>query len=325
MEIKIKWKTEVKDAILTALEQNPLERFPNARSIWYYLWSGLGLIPGTESTYKKADALLVWMRKEGLIPFGRFRVERGKDGYGGALAIDPEYFIDTTIGDLLDLPQSYELPKLFGQPFLIELWVEKKGLIPTFEAICDRYDIKVRSPEGFTPWEFTYHAKNDMEAYFRNRKSNLIRILYFGDQDPSGEEIFETLKVQLDFFVVDHDTDRVGVTVEQISAYGLPETPFDQKTLEKIRRDSRYGRYIRKHGRDIFCELDSFISLAYDDFHRVVEEAIDRLIDDNAVREREELNHAIRQKLEETIEPDRVPIERIRQELIHRWQGQGSK
>lgn len=317
---RINWREDIRDGILKALQQNPPERFPNARSIWYYLWSALHIIPGTESTYKKVDALLVKLRKEGLIPFGRLQVERGKDGYGGMLSVEPASLIEQTIHDLLTLPQTFKLPQQFGQPNTIEVWVEKKGLLPTCEVICDEYDIKVRSPEGFSPWEFIYHVTQDWKSYFNERSSHQVKILYFGDQDPSGENIYESVKEQLDFFKIDHDTQRIGLTVPQINRYGLPQMPLDQKTLEKIRRDPRYQKYVRKYGREIFCELDSFISLAYDDFNLTVQDAIDPLVDQTALRETKELTQQIRDALGESITPDKDLIEEIKKRVIDRYQ-----
>lgn len=317
---RIDWQVEVKAQILTALDQSPKERFPNARSIWYYLWSALQVIPGTKSTYKKVDALLVKLRKQGYIPFGRLQVERGKDGYAGAFSIEPKYLIERVIDNVLELPQSYELPQQFGQPYIIEVWVEKKGLLPTFEAICNEYDIKVRSPEGFTPWEFIYHVTKEWGYYFVDRTSKQVKVLYFGDQDPSGEMIYESLKGQLDFFGIEHDTKRIGLTTNQINRYSLPDTPLEQKTLEKIRRDPRYPKYIQKYGKEIFCELDSFISLAYDNFNQTVQEAIEPLIDQDALVNRGTLSEQIRQTLFRSLEPDRSLIEEIKQRVIERYQ-----
>lgn len=317
---RINWREDVRGEILRALAQNPPERFPNARSIWYYLWSALHVIPGTESTYKKVDALLVKLRKEGYIPFGRLQVERGKDGYGGMLSVEPASLIEQTIHDLLTLPQTFKLPQQFGQPYTIEVWVEKKGLLPTFEAICDEYDIKVRSPEGFSPWEFVYHVTQNWKNYFKERSSHQVKILYFGDQDPSGENIYESVKGQLDFFGIDHDTQRIGLTVPQINRYGLPQMPLEQKTLGKIRRDPRYQKYVQKYGREIFCELDSFVSLAYDDFNRAVQDAIDQLIDQDALDEAEALTQQIRDALGESITPDKNLIEEIKTRVIDRYQ-----
>ena len=317
---RINWYETVRPEILMALSVNPPERFPNARSIWYYLWSALHIIPGTESTYKKVDALLVKLRKEGYIPFGRLQVERGKDGYGGRLSVEPASLIKQTIQELLELPKNYSLPEQFGQPYTVEVWVEKKGLLPTFESICDEHDIKVRSPEGFSPWEFVYHVTQDWEDYRLERFTGEVKILYFGDQDPSGENIYESLKDQLDFFKINHDTQRFGLTVPQINTYGLPDMPIEQKTLEKIRRDPRYRKYVQKYGREIFCELDSFISLAYDHFTQTVKDAIEQLIDPFALDERKALNQEIRDALGKSITPDRQLIEEIMKRLIDRYQ-----
>lgn len=318
---RIRWKTEIREKIIEALANNPEARFPTIRSVWYYLWSALGIIPGIPQTYKKVDELVVWMRKEGDIPFGRFEVARGTSGEGGKFAYTLESFVEGKMKRVLEMVENYNLPKMFMQPFLIEVWVEKKGLIRTFEMTCDKYDIKVRSPEGFSPWEFVYSTINEWKKYFQQRKEDQVVILYFGDQDPSGENIYEAIIDQLDFFGVHNDIKRVGVTVDQVRDFNLPETPLDIPTLEKIRRDSRYPKYIQKYGREIFCELDSFISLAYDGFKNTVESAITNLIDDDCVRERDEENQKRKEQLDEALSPDKENLEEIRDSILERLEG----
>jgi hypothetical protein len=314
----IKWKTEIREKILEALANNPEARFPTIRSVWYYLWSALGVIPGIPQTYKKVDELVVWMRKEGDIPFGRFEVARGTSGEGGRFAYTLETFVEAKMKKVLEMVEDYKLPTMFMQPFLIEVWVEKKGLIRTFEMTCDEYDIKVRSPEGFSPWEFVYSVIDDWQDYFRQRKEDKVILLYFGDQDPSGENIYEAIIEQLNFFGVDHDCRRIGITIDQIREFNLPETPLDRETLEKIRRDSRYPKYIQKYGREIFCELDAFISLAYDNFKATLETAITSLIDEDCMRERNEENQKRKERLDEALSPDKDNLEEIKHDILER-------
>ena len=197
--------------------------------------------------------------------------------------------------------------------------MEKAGLLPTFETLCDEYDIRVRSPEGFSPWEFCNFAVQDFKRFYTQRRTENVKILYFGDQDPSGEQICENIKEQLDFFGVKHDTQRLGVTIDQIGMYGLPETPLDAKTLEKIRNDSRYPKYIGRHGREIFCELDAFVSLAYDDLCSVVKTAIEPLINEKATAERKERNIEIKENLKKAIGPDIERLNKLQADIIKRY------
>lgn len=315
---RIDWKS-IGFKILESLESWPRERFPTIRSVWYYLWSALQVISGTERTYKVVDKVMVDLRKRGLIPFGRFEVKRGEDGFASH-ALNLEWLVKNGIDQVLNLAKEYEYPHLFAQPFLLEVWPEKLGLKPTFEVDCDPYDLKVRSPEGYTPWEFTYRAIQDFEKYFKERTSKHVIILYFGDLDPSGINIYENLKDQLTFFGVDYEIKRVGVTLDQIRDFHLPEAPLDPETLKKIRRDPRYRKYVEKYG-EVFCELDAFVSLAFDDFQKILKNEIESLIDKNRLENLKQLNLATRELLEKAIEPEKDRLEKVKNQIIKRIKG----
>lgn len=315
--VRIDWKYDISTKILDALENNPKDRFPTIRSVWYYLWSALQVIPGTESTYKKVDDLLVDMRKEEQIEFGRFEVARGESGSGASVAIEPGWYVVDRINNLLSLAEDYELPHLYNQPYLIEVWVEKKGLIRSFEKISDAYGVKVRSPEGFTPWEFTYSVLKDLDDYFEQRESRHLKVLYFGDQDPSGLSIYDSLVNQLNYFDVDFEPFRMGVTIDQIREFKLPETPLDQETLAKIRRDSRYPKYIARFG-EIFCELDALISLAYDNFKELVELSLENLIDQDIIKDRDFKNAEIKEQIRAAIEPEKYILSEVKDRIVKR-------
>lgn len=318
--IRIDWKYDISVKILDALNNNPKDRFPTIRSVWYYLWSALQVIPGTENTYKKVDDLLVNMRKDKEIEFGRFEVARGESGSGVSTSIDPDWYVGNRIDRLLSLSEDYDLPRLYGQPYLTEVWVEKKGLIRSFERICSPLGIKVRSPEGFTPWEFSYSVLDDLDDYFNERQSRHLIILYFGDQDPSGLSIYDSLIDQLTYFNVDFKSFRVGVTIDQIKEFKLPETPLDADTLAKIRRDTRYPKYFARFG-DIFCELDALISLAYDNFRELVELNLNNSINSDIVKDRDIKNADMKEKIKDAIEPERDVLIGVKDRIIERLNG----
>lgn len=315
--VRIDWKYDISAKILDALKNNPKDRFPTIRSVWYYLWSALQVIPGTESTYKKVDDLLVDMRKAKQIEFGRFEVARGESGSGASIAIEPGWYVLNRINHLLSLSEDYELPHLYNQPYLIEIWVEKRGLIRSFEKISDAFGVKVRSPEGFTPWEFTYSVLADLDDYFKQRGSRHLKVLYFGDHDPSGLSIYDSLVNQLNYFDVDFEPFRVGVTIDQIREFELPETPLDKETLAKIRRDSRYPKYVERFG-EVFCELDAFISLAYDNFKELVELNIKNLIDQDMVKDRDFKNTEIKEQIRGAIEPEQDILSEVKDRIVER-------
>jgi len=198
------------------------------------------------------------------------------------------------------MAKDYELPYMYGQPLLIENWVEKKGLLPTFEELCYKYDIKTRSPEGFSPWEFCNDAINDIKSYLDERSSSKILILYWGDLDPSGIQIYRSIREQLDYFNVDYKLIRVGVTIEQIRKFNLPKTPIEEKTLKRIHNDPRYKKYIVEFG-EIFCELDSFVSLAPEQFKKVLNNIVKRNINEEILNWRNKKSEEMKKVIEKVI------------------------
>ncbi|GAI62879.1 unnamed protein product [marine sediment metagenome] len=89
--------------------------------------------------------------------------------------------------------------------------------------------------------------------------------------------------------------------------------------MEKIRRDPRYKKYVQKYGGEIFCELDSFISLAYDNFTQILQELIEELVSPSASDERTALNEGIRDALNKSIDPERQLIDEIKQRVVEQY------
>lgn len=316
----IKWKKEIRPVIKETLENNPVWRFPTIRSVFYYLSDALGLIPRTEKAYQKVDEHIVEMRKTGEIPFGRFVIKRGISSYQGLHSEDPEDLITNKFDYIMRMPKRYKLPYLFNQPQHLEIWVEKSGLLPTFEVLTKQWDVKIRAPEGYSPWEFANYVAGDIREFYEERKTEKTVILYFGDQDPSGVNIYEKVLEQFIHFKIDHEAHRVGVTPKQITDFGLPDSPKDAKTLQKVQRDPRLKKYLERYGW-IVCELDSFVSLAPDAFKETLEKSIEPYIDKDSLKERDEINTEIKERLKAAIDPLKDDLEKLKQDIIKEYSG----
>lgn len=315
---RVDWKGEVRKKVLELLETNPRWRFPSVRSLYYVLSDALGLIPATKKAYQRLDELIVLMRKEGEIPFGRFRNYRGLSSYTGNSSVDPKFLIENAFQSIINLPSKYELPLLYGQPHILELWIEKKGLMDTFVELAGRkYDIKVRCCEGYSPWEFVNLATEEIKDLAKERESDKLIVLYFGDLDPSGVDIGRTLQEQLLFFHGNVEFCRIAVTKEQVMKYNLPDMPESRETLEKIKRDPRRRKYVEQYG-EIFCELDSFVSLRPDEFKATVEEAIEPFLDNEAFERRRRRELEIRAMLMDAINTHRKELEGMVRSILER-------
>lgn len=310
---RIDWIGEINEAVLEAIRTNPKWRFPTIRSMFYYLSDALNIIPATERGYKQLDHLTVQMRKDEEIAFGYFKVERGVSKTTRSF-LPPEFKIKMAFEYLLEAPEKYKIPLLYNQLYLVEVWCEKKGLIPTFEHLVGD-QVTIRSPEGFSPWEFANDTiKNMQDIYFDERENEKVIIEYFGDQDPSGIQIYESIKEQMEYFGIDYEMHRIGVNLDQIRTLNLPTSPKDAEAKERLLRDPRYERYIQKYGK-VFCELDSFISLAPEEFKRTLEQAVSGHVDTDILEERATLNNDLKGRFTRIIEANKNEIEKLRKRL----------
>ena len=107
-------------------------------------------------------------------------------------------------------------------------------------------------------------------------------MLYFGDFDPSGEDMDRHLVDALSYFDLDSyiiDFERIAVTEDQIDEYDLPPIPEDSETLDKLDKDSRKGGFINKYGQLMAVELDALLAIVPDQFKLLMQESVDQYFD----------------------------------------------
>jgi len=311
---KIGWK-KLREQIKTILLNSPKWRFPTVRSLFYYLSDTLNLIPATRYGYKKLDEVLVDMRKKAEIPFGYFEVKRGESSYLGSLAVHPSSIIEFRFDDILNAWKYYSLPFLYGQHYHIEIWIEKKGLLPFFEHAVSDMDIKIRACEGYASWEFVYANVQEIKKFLEQRSTNIAVVLYFGDLDPSGVDITKHVENAIRFFGVNLIFHRVALYPDQVKQYNLPLWPERMETIEKIMRDPRSKWYFQKYGK-IACELDSFVAKAPEEFKKLIRNSVMKFIDPEKVQEKEQKEQEIKRKIQRAIEKHKEDLERIKHRIL---------
>jgi len=129
------------------------------------------------------------------------------------------------------------------QPCYIEAWLEKDALSGIFEDVLDPYGVTLNIGRGYDGWD---SIRNAAER-FGDGKGKVI--LYFGDFDPSGEDMLCSLRERLGFFGCEPEIVKCALTGDDIVRYELPPDPAK-------RTDTRSKRFIEKHG-DLSVELDA--------------------------------------------------------------------
>jgi hypothetical protein len=202
------------------------------RQVYYQLVSRQ-VIENSRSAYQSVSKALVAARREGLIPWAhiedRLRRPRCAPMWSGL----PDFAV-TAAG-------WYRRDVWKTQPARIEVWLEKDALSGIFEDELDGYGVTLNVGRGFDGWDSIHNAAS--------RLGDGDAILYFGDFDPSGEDMVRSLRERLDDQGARPEIVKCALTIDAIEAYGLP-ADFTKAS------DTRSAAFVAKWG-DVSVELDA--------------------------------------------------------------------
>ena len=119
---------------------------------------------------------------------------------------------------------SYSRNRWENQPYYPEVFIEKKALEGVFYKPCKRHGIALGACKGYPSLTFLH----DAYLRFKNAVDNgkLPIILYFGDYDPSGEDIPRALRENIiKLGCPDIVVKRICLVEEQVLAWNLPPAP----------------------------------------------------------------------------------------------------
>ncbi|MFH1111432.1 MAG: hypothetical protein V1790_19875 [Planctomycetota bacterium] len=103
-----------------------------------------------------------------------------------------------------------------SQPAYVETWLEKDALSGIFEDVLRPYGVTLNVGRGYDGWSSIRNAAG------RLNKRDDCTILYFGDFDPSGEDMVRSLRARLAFFDCEPDVVKCALTKDDIERYSLP-------------------------------------------------------------------------------------------------------
>jgi hypothetical protein len=238
---KRRTKAEV-EAIRLAAREELAEGHPMTLRQVHYRIVGRGdtTYTNTRTDYNQLSKWLVRDRLDGTVPWewieDRLRVPRSVSMWE-----DLPDFVGA-------VRRSYRRDVWQDQPGYLEAWLEKHALSGIFEEALRPYGVVLNVGRGFDGWS---SVKNAADRYGDGEG---VTVLYFGDFDPSGEDMVRSLRERL----ADPDLPNGGcepeiikcaLTFEDIERYQLPPD-FTKGT------DSRRGAFVARYG-DVVVELDA--------------------------------------------------------------------
>ncbi len=114
-----------------------------------------------------------------------------------------------------------QLDKWYLQPVYLECWYEARAMTDQFRHYTKNVTLRPMGGQPSIPYK--WKTAKDLERAAR-RYHHPIIILYFGDLDPAGETISETIERDVrEWCNARFEFVRCGLTAEQVSLYNVPE------------------------------------------------------------------------------------------------------
>jgi hypothetical protein len=119
---------------------------------------------------------------------------------------------------------NYSKNKWENQPYYPIVLIEKKALEGVFDKPCLKHQVALGACKGYPSLTFVHDLYNRfVEADSDYNKKPVI--IYFGDYDPSGDDIPKTIVNNLDRFGVEVELRRIALNHDQVMEWNLPAAP----------------------------------------------------------------------------------------------------
>lgn len=214
---------------------------------------------------------------------------------------DPDAFLDS----IDDMPSNYFENPWEDQGKHVEVWLEKQSLASVFRPICDDKNVRLEATRGDWSDSKVFEACERLRT--RLEDGDAVKILYFGDFNPSG--LHAPVAVQntmrhygvpirpedepdswyFDIWPFDGPEgfgnvpgtihfERLALTIDQVKQYDLPENPTPSSTDKDRKIRDRFMR-LASDGVDVNIELNALKEYHRDDLEELVEDGIEAHVD----------------------------------------------
>lgn len=178
----------------------------------------------TLNHYKRVVNAMIDARWEGLVPFDTFsdhdRGMIGETDFEITELEDEVFQAKQQIGNWMN---HYNKNRWENQQYYPEVFIEKKALQGVFQGICDDWDVALGACKGYPSLTFLHEAMLRFEEPTRQGRD--VVILYFGDYDPSGEDIPRSIQDNLYRMGADVEVRRIALLESDVVEMNLPPAP----------------------------------------------------------------------------------------------------
>jgi len=213
-----KWITDNSIEIVEEYEDGVL----TLRSLHYQLVSR-GMTNDVQH-YKRVVKAMIDARWDEKISFEKFSdLDREMDGMTKYEETNLQDAITEAKEAMTAWMSYYNKNRWENQQVYLEVFIEKKALQGVFSRVCRKFDVALGACKGYPSLTFLHETAQRFKRAVSNGKSPVI--IYFGDYDPSGEDIPRSIVENLSRFGVEVELKRVALMEHQVIAWKLPPAP----------------------------------------------------------------------------------------------------
>lgn len=175
--------------------------------------------------YKRVVGAMIKARRAGLVAYSQFSDhDREMIGETDAEPVNLDDSIGMGKQQIHAWMTAYSRNRWENQPRYLEVWIEKKALQGVFGSVCGARDVALCPCKGYPSLTFLYEASERFkDAEGRGQEPTIV---YFGDHDPSGEDIPRAIASNfVADFGVSVDVQVIALTADQVDELGLPPAP----------------------------------------------------------------------------------------------------
>jgi hypothetical protein len=207
------------------------------RQVYYRLVAAMA-IENTRSNYTSLSSILVKARERGEVDYKRIE-DRVRS------TIDDPYMLQcpNDLYEMMTYSMDHAAKKYRRDPWPkqdshVEVWLEKDALSTVISRIAtDKYGVTVAVNRGYGSFSFIKEGAERLAMFDKS-----IHILYFGDFDPSGEDMVRDLQKRIMLYGAPKaKVHKIALTPAQIEAWELPSAPVKNS-------DKRAAKFIEANG-----------------------------------------------------------------------------
>lgn len=218
-------KRSVISAMVGICEEYKRDRYTLTLRQLYYQLVARDIIPNHDKVYKKMSGLKDEAVYGGLIDWGVFE-DRGR--------VPHTPYYENGVAEALERTiECYRLDRQENQNVHVEVWTEKDAISSILKRVTDKYGITLVVNKGYTSSTAIYGAYERFTEKINHDKK--VKILYFGDHDPSGLDMVRDIRERLMFMFINGEQLDSGFQ-DQLDAWWVDESltlcdvaEFDEK------------------------------------------------------------------------------------------------